>query len=118
MTDHTEFFVESGKASELMQEFALAKECTDMLQNHYPGYMWAVNINTEGGIAVVKNIDISQNYGYVIHLIKLLNDPKRRKIVEAGGEILERAAMARKYRGDKVKYIDGLPDKHQPIIVS
>lgn len=111
----TDFLIEKGNPEEMASEFKLAKECADLLQSHYPGHLWAVSINTEGGIAVVKNMAISTIYGYVIHLVNLLNDPKRRKIIKAGGEILERATLARKYNGDSAKYVDGLPDNKQPI---
>lgn len=111
----TEFFIESGKSEEMLAEFKLAKECTDILQNHYPNHLWAVNINTEGGIAIVKNMSVSTLYGYVIHLTNLLNDPKRRKIIEAGGEILERSSLARRNNGDLAKHVDGMKDKHQPF---
>lgn len=116
MTDiHTEFMIEKGEASKLQAEFKLAKECADLLQSHYPGHLWAVFINTEGGIAVIKNLIVSELYGYVIHLTNLLHDPKRLSVIKAGGEILERASLPRKWNGDLPKFVEGLPDKHQAV---
>lgn len=94
----------------------LAKRCADMLNRHFPGHLWAVNVNaTEtGGVVIIKNFSISFRYGYTLHIEKL--DPELKKVLRAGGEILERAKMRRGYwNGEKATYVDGLPDKHQPI---
>lgn len=94
----------------------LAKRCAEMLNSHYPNYLWAVNVNSEwnGGVVIIKNYSISYKYGYTLHIAKL--DAKLRKVLMAGGEILERARMARStFKGGMPKFIDGVPDKHQPI---
>src|SRR3990172_536913 len=94
----------------------LAKRCADMLNIHYPGYLWAVNVNSEwnGGVVIIKNYSISYKYGYTLHIAKL--DAKLKKVLMAGGEILERARMARsQHKGGMPHFIDGVPDKHQPL---
>ena len=94
----------------------LAKNASNLLNQHYPGYLWAVNVNSDekGGVMVIKNFSISFRYGYTLHLKKL--DNKMKKVIKAGGEILERASMARgMYNGGMPKSIDGVQDKHQPI---
>lgn len=94
----------------------LAKRASELLNSHYPGYLWAVNVNSEktGGCMFIKNFSISYRYGYTLHITKL--DNKLNKVVKAGGEILERARMIRGLnRGQSPKFIDGVPDKHQPI---
>lgn len=94
----------------------LAKRSADLLNKHYPGYLWAVNVNSDekGGCLFIKNFSISYRYGYTLHINKL--DPTLKKVVTAGGEILERAKMARgSYRGGRPLHIDGVADKHQPI---
>lgn len=94
----------------------LAKRCADMLNQHYPGYVWAVNVNATptGGCIFIKNFSVSYRYGYVLHIEKL--DAKLRKVINAGGEILERARLNRgKWREEELLHIDGVPDKHQPI---
>lgn len=110
----TTVFIEKGTPQELQEEYKLAMECSQVLEQHYPGHPWAVNINTEGGIAIVKNYAVSSLYGYVIHLKNLIHDPKRKAVIKAGGEILERAALARRCKGDVAKYVEGLADRHQP----
>jgi hypothetical protein len=94
----------------------LAKRAADLLNKHYPGHLWAVNVNADekGGVMIIKNFSISYRYGYTLHLTKL--DAKLRKVLMAGGEILERARMARaSWNGQGPRFIDGVPDKHQPI---
>ena len=116
MTDQVEttVFIEKGSPEQLGDEYRLAMECSKVLEKHYPGHLWGVNINTEGGIAVVKNFAVSSLYGYVIHLKNLLHDPKRSAVIRAGGEILERSRLANRFRGDTAKYVEGLPDSKQP----
>lgn len=94
----------------------LAKRAADLLNQHYPNYLWAVNVNATptGGCMFIKNFSVSYRYGYVLHIEKL--DTKLRKVVNAGGEILERARLNRgKWLDEELKHIDGVPDKHQPI---
>jgi len=94
----------------------LAKRAADMLNKHYPGHLWAVNVNSEetGGVLIIKNFSVSYRYGYILHIAKL--DAKLKKVLMAGGEILERARMARgSFKGATPDYIDGVLDKHQPI---
>lgn len=94
----------------------LAKRAADLLNKHYPGHLWAVNVNSEstGGVMVIKNYRISYRYGFTLHLNKL--DTELKKVVRAGGEFLERAHMRRGMaRGNLASRIDGVPLKHQPI---
>ena len=94
----------------------LAKNASNLLNQHYPGYLWAVNVNSEekGGVMIIKNFSISFRYGYTLHLNKL--DNKMKKVIRAGGEILERANFNRgTSRNLLPQFIDGVPEKHQPI---
>ncbi|MDH3981292.1 MAG: hypothetical protein OES84_00150 [Kiritimatiellaceae bacterium] len=112
----TEFMVDPGSKADLY-DFQLAKECADKLHAHYPGHLWAVNVNSEltGGVVNIFNFAISSRYGYVLHLTTVEADPTRKCVIKAGGEILERAHMARgKSKGDTATVIDDIPDKHQP----
>lgn len=94
----------------------LAKNASELLNKHYPGHLWAVNVNSDekGGVMIIKNFSVSYRYGYTLHLNKL--DNKLNKVIKAGGEILERAGIVRGFsRGVLPKSIDGVPDRHQPI---
>ena len=94
----------------------LAKRAADMLNQHYPNYLWAVNVNStpSGGVMIIKNFSVSYRYGYVLHTEKL--DNKLKKVMRAGGDILERAKLNRgRWLEEELKHIDGVPDRHQPI---
>ena len=92
----------------------LAVRASELLQSHYPGYIWAVNVNSEatGGVMTIKNFSVSSHYGMTLHLAKL--DNKLRKVVRAGGELLERARLIRGRRKElRASMVDGIPDKFQ-----
>ncbi len=98
-----------------LQDEMMAKRAVELLNKHYPGYRWAVNVNSlaTGGVMIIKNFTVSYRYGYTLHLDKL--DAKFKKVKMAGGEILERANLARgQNEGWDPEYIDGVLDKHQP----
>lgn len=92
----------------------LAVRASELLQKHYPGYIWAVNVNSEktGGVMTIKNFSVSYQFGMILHLEKL--DNKLKKVIIAGGELLERAKLKRGLnKGFKPDYVDGIPDKFQ-----
>lgn len=94
----------------------LAMRSAEALNSAYPGHLWCVYVDSEekGGVMVIKNFAISYRYGYVLHLAKIDHELKR--VINAGGEILERARMRRgAWNGQNAERIDGVADKHQPI---
>ena len=97
-------------------DVVLAKNAADLLEKHYPGYLWAVNVNSEGGGMDIKTHRVSFKYGYRLFLSTVYQDPTLECVIEAGGEILERANLARKKDiGDAVKHIDGVKAIDQPF---
>lgn len=97
------------------QDVVLAKDAADTLNRHYPGHLWAVNVNSEGGVMIIKNMSISALYGMVLHLKNVYQDPTLRMVIRAAGELLERAHMARKgWNGEFAKVVEGVAQKHQP----
>jgi len=100
-------------------DVALVKRCADRLNEHYPGHLWAVHLNDEslGGVVIIRNLAVSGIYGYVLKLSRIYADPGLKCVVKAGGEILERAKMARGWWGGEYpKHVEGLADKHQPML--
>jgi hypothetical protein len=82
-------------------DLTLAKNMADLLHRHYPGHLWAVTC--EEGVATVRNLYLSGNWGFVIKVgdVYSMSDFDR-KIVRAGGELLERFKMSRgKFRDDQ-----------------
>ena len=116
MTNTTEFMVEPHTAVDLYDR-ELAGKIANKLNEHYPGHMWAVNVNSQETAQVCNIFDfaISSRYGYVLHLSTVENDPSLKCVIKAGGEILERAKMARGMaKGEYAQKIDDVLDKHQP----
>ncbi|MBF0146377.1 MAG: hypothetical protein HQL84_09955 [Magnetococcales bacterium] len=77
----------------------------DALWHAYPGYRWAVAIC--GGLARIRNLDLSGQWGFDIPLANLNHDPLLKGVIRAGGEILERYRLAR--RGADADELNTLP---------
>lgn len=90
------------------QDMTLAKEAAETLHEHYPGHLWAVNI--AGGLMVIKNLYLSSLYGMVLHIRNITDAAiRKKKIIRAGGEFLERANLRRgKYNGEDIKTVEGV----------
>jgi len=91
------------------QDLILAKDIAETLNEHYPGHLWAVNVNS--GVAIIKNLYISSAWGFVLHYNNIKGDAgyRKKRVIQAGGELLERANMKRgKYEGFEVKKVDGI----------
>lgn len=97
-------------------DMTMAKDIAETLYGHYPGHLWGVYVKS--GVAVIKALNISSLYGYVLHYGKIANDAghRARRVIMAGGEILERANMRRGMRkeGEKAIAVDGIAD-YKPI---
>lgn len=75
----------------LPSDISLAKRIADILDRHYPGHAWVVEVIHTQGVVRVRNFMLSQKFGMVLHLrgVKAVSDWER-DIVRAGGEFLER----------------------------
>lgn len=84
-----------------VNESVLLKHALALLERHYPGFIWGCEII--GGLLRVRNASFHGRFGFTIELLKYTD----RKLIWAGGEILERF---RQRRG-RVDYdaIDELP---------
>lgn len=104
----------------------LAAEMLKVLNNHYACYRWAIDFDEKQGVAKIVNFTLNdplrtrEMYGYVLHLKTVYEDQSNswRKLIRAGGEILERANMERKVwdRHTLPGKIDGVNRKHQPLL--
>lgn len=74
---------------------SIAKNVAEVLDKHYPGHAWAVNADVMQGIVKVHNLNLSGEWGFILKMDALLNDPTERPIVNAGGELLERFNISR-----------------------
>jgi hypothetical protein len=102
--------------TEQLQDMNMAKDIADTLFVQYPGYMWGVNVTS--GVAVIKCLNVSSNHGFVLHYSQIKDDAgfRKKEVLRAGGEILERAGMRRGSRrvGEKAVKVDGI-DNYNPI---
>lgn len=83
-----------GKATDTL-DFAVAKHVADTLNKHYAGFMWAVNASSETGMVQVRNLSLSGDWGFNLHMRRVQEDVSGKIIRDAGGEILERYRVKR-----------------------
>lgn len=76
-------------------DYMMAKRMAEALHKHYPGHLWAVTCDGQQGIATVRNLRLSGQWGFLLKLSEVQNDPSLKKVIMAGGEVLERYQIAR-----------------------
>jgi hypothetical protein len=79
-------------------EFSLASSVVDILTRTYPGFAWTAAVDAPNGIIkIVEPSFMDNTVPYVIRLIEVNHSEKalRKKLVDAGGEILERFYLPR-----------------------
>lgn len=77
-------------------ELNLAKQMAEALHQHYPGHLWGVAVNEKTGMADIRNMALSGQWGYRLKLKDHYTASDWKKlVVNAGGEILERFKVAR-----------------------
>jgi len=70
-------------------------DCANTLQKHYPDHYWSVGLSSNKSVVTVIALNIAPNIGMVLHTRNVQNDPDKRCVVIAGGELLERARLRR-----------------------
>ncbi len=88
----------SGKLVEAanitINELFLAKRAAEQLHTKYPGHLWAVSI--DGSFLDVRNMALSGNWGFRVSLREMYSASDwDKKIMRAGGELLERYKQRR-----------------------
>lgn len=77
-------------------DFIMSKNMADALHRHYPGHCWAVTVEGSKGIATIRNLMLSGNYGVILKLPAIYSGSAFEKdVIRAGGEILERYRLNR-----------------------
>lgn len=76
----------------------LARNLIARLEQAYPAFVgaWQVAVNEQGGVIEVTNLHLSGRWGFLMHIAKI--DSEGRKVVRAGGELLERYRISRSRR--------------------
>lgn len=102
--------------TEEAQDMTMAKDIADTLFAQYPGYMWGVAVKS--GVAVIKCLNVSSLYGFILKYADIKDDAgyRRKEVLRAGGEILERAKMKRGARefNSAATSVDGISN-YKPI---
>jgi len=107
-----------------LADIQLLNRVMAVLMTKYPGYQWRAGVNDDrlGGVLYIMNLDINAAiygntpYGYVLKLTTVYADPALKCVMKAGGEILERARLARgQATGKEPIHIEGVKLHHQPI---
>ena len=105
--------LDDGASTIDCHDMVLAKTAADALDKAYPGHLWAVDVN--GGMLNIRNLLLSGEWGYRIKQASLFTaSDLNARVLKAGGEILERFALARSrfseaQYGDLKTNIAGLP---------
>lgn len=86
-------------------DIALCKFCYELLEQHYPGHRWFIGADSSAGIVTIdlpyeKPIGLA-NYGWLLHISSIKqHDEAKRKVLHAGGELLERFNLPRTHSAD------------------
>lgn len=73
----------------------LAKDIAASLDKHYRGWNWGITVDDKNGVVHIFALLLSGDMGYTLLLSDVRGDIGRRRIVIAGGEILERFGCRR-----------------------
>lgn len=104
---NADFHLADLTSTDDLHQMTVAKEIGETLNQHYPNHLWAVA--WQGDVIVVKNLAISSFYGFVLKPQDTATASElAANAVKAGGELLERAKMARgKWNGEFASVLDG-----------
>ena len=84
----------SNMTPEKTAETAFGMRVLEKLLREYPGYNWHVEVNFAGQVCTVRT-EFGGQWGYVLHLEAIVNDPDLKLVRWAGGELLERFNLSR-----------------------
>lgn len=77
-------------------DYVMAKNMAEMLHRHYPGHLWAVTCDGDKGIATIRNLMLSGDWGFILKLPLIYSASEwDKRVIMAGGEVLERYRIAR-----------------------
>ncbi len=77
----------------------LTGQVADVLQRHYPGHAWLIEVSHAQGVVMLSIPLFMGRNKFVLHMTNLKSDPGLRRVVRAGGEILERYRIPRQRFG-------------------
>jgi len=87
-----------GDDAQAAAKLAIARWTGELLQRHYPGHAWHVEVamNARGGLIKIRiNYLMPPNYWYNIKLSDAVSDPSGQLVKRGAGELLERYNIPR-----------------------
>ena len=85
--------IDHGDGVATLSAMITCRNIGDVLVKKYPGYTWMVKPYQDESAYQLFCLELSGEWGYVLHHNKIDNDYKA--VVRAGGEILERYKLSR-----------------------
>lgn len=77
-------------------DLVMAKTMADALHTAYQGHLWAVTCDGKSGMADVRNLFLSGNWGFRLKLHAIYSGSEfKKEVLRAGGELLERYRLSR-----------------------
>jgi hypothetical protein len=96
-----QFDVVHDNSAHAMSDIDVCRAVGEDLTAHYPGYPWMVGCNHEKSVGrVVIDLGVTkpvgmENYAYALYLPTVLGPGGQKRVLEAGGELLERFGLKR-----------------------
>lgn len=95
--------IEQSYGDQEIKDLDLGKKIMEALEKYYAGHSWFVNVCHDAGTASIQlmykdkqNQPLIWKWGYLLHIKNLLQpDDINKKVMTAGGEILERFRLKR-----------------------
>jgi hypothetical protein len=79
-----------------LNDYLMSKNMAEVLHAHYPNHQWAVTCEGDKGIATVRDLFLSGQWGYILKLPAIYSGSAfEADVIKAGGEILERFGLKR-----------------------
>lgn len=88
-------------------DYVTAKNMADVLNKAYPDHLWGVTCDGSTGIATVRNLRLSGQWGFILKLSEINTDPTLKCVKMAGGELLERYRLSRaRFKQDEYEHLN------------
>ena len=71
--------LDDSAAQTCANDMILAKEIADILNTHYPKWLWAINVDGGNGVAYIQNLMLHGQMGYVLNLVNMYSASEFRR---------------------------------------
>jgi hypothetical protein len=92
-----------------LDDLLTARTMAETLHKHYPGHLWGVSCDWKQGVADVRNMGLSGNWGFRLVLAGpngfYTHSDLEKQVMRAGGELLERFKQRRGAATEAIHHI-------------